>query len=259
MNIEIKFKLIEYLKLAPSELSFLESIIIPINVTKDLLDNKTETLSNYLENVQNDATLQDNVRLLAACFRNRLKENSINIKFDNEQLMEEDYDSYDELSDEEREMRKEEDEMWQGREKEYRKALPKIRKYTQDEWNNLMFNYVWEKYPQLHKGFNRQVYCQARDSFFGSIGIAYYRYQLSQKIQDKINIAEEYTKNEIDNRFKILETESIEEWTNQYKEMMNDLGISKYTKGSIKEFFKKLDLKVSTFVIDTIKRKLGST
>ena len=72
----------------------------------------------------------------------------------------------------------------------------------------------------------------------------------------KINIAEEYTKNEIDNRFKILETESIEEWTNQYKEMMNDLGISKYTKGSIKEFFKKLDLKVSTFVIDTIKRKL---
>ena len=37
---------------------------------------------------------------------------------------------------------------------------------------------------------------------------------------------------------------------------MNDLGISKYTKGSIKEFFKKLDLKVSTFVIDTIKRKL---
>ena len=140
--------------------------------------------------------------------------------------------------------------------KEYRKAPPKIRKYTQDEWNNLMFNYVWEKYPQLHKGFNRQVYCQARDSFFGSIGIAYYRYQLSQKIQDKINIAEEYTKNEIDNRFKILETESIEEWTNQYKEMMNDLGISKYTKGSIKEFFKKLDLKVSTFVIDTIKRKL---
>lgn len=151
MNIEIKFKLIEYLKLAPSELSFLESIIIPINVTKDLLDNKTETLSNYLENVQNDATLQDNVRLLAACFRNRLKENSINIKFDNEQLMEEDYDSYDELSDEEREMRKEEDEMWQEREKEYRKALPKIRKYTQDEWNNLMFNYVWEKYPQLHR------------------------------------------------------------------------------------------------------------
>lgn len=84
MNIEIKFKLIEYLKLAPSELSFLESIIIPINVTKDLLDNKTETLSNYLENVQNDATLQDNVRLLAACFRNRfisvpLKSGQINI------------------------------------------------------------------------------------------------------------------------------------------------------------------------------------
>lgn len=41
MNIEIKFKLIEYLKLTPSELSFLESII---NVTKDLLDDKTETL-----------------------------------------------------------------------------------------------------------------------------------------------------------------------------------------------------------------------
>ena len=54
-----------------------------------------------------------------------------------------------------------------------------------------------------------EKYPKARDSFFGHIGIAYYRYQLPQKVQDKINIADDYVKNEIINRFKKLEIENL--------------------------------------------------
>ena len=75
-------------------------------------------------------------------------------------------------------------------------------------------------------------------------------------LQDKINIADDYVKNEIINRFKKLEIESIDKWAIQYKQSMDELGVKKYTKSSIKGFFDELGLKVSSIVIDTIKSKL---
>lgn len=91
---------------------------------------------------------------------------------------------------------------WRDREIEFHKSIPILKKYTQEEMNSVMFNYIWEHFPLLQKGFDRKIYPKARDSFFGHIGIAYYRYQLPQKVQDKINIADDYVKNEIINRFK---------------------------------------------------------
>lgn len=84
--------------------------------------------------------------------------------------------------------------MWRDREIEFHKSIPILKKYTQEEMNSVMFNYIWEHFPLLQKGFDRKIYPKARDSFFGHIGIAYYRYQLPQKVQDKINIADDYVK-----------------------------------------------------------------
>jgi uncharacterized protein YjdB len=53
-----------------------------------------------------------------------------------------------------------------------------------------------------------------------------------------------------------LEIESIDKWAIQYKQSMDELGVKKYTKSSIKGFFDELGLKVSSIVIDTIKSKL---
>lgn len=55
---------------------------------------------------------------------------------------------------------------------------------------------------------------------------------------------------------KKLEIESIDKWAIQYKQSMDELGVKKYTKSSIKGFFDELGLKVSSIVIDTIKSKL---
>ena len=155
-----------------------------------------------------------------------------------------------------KENEKERNKMWRDREIEFHKSIPILKKYTQEEMNSVMFNYIWEHFPLLQKGFDRKIYPKARDSFFGHIGIAYYRYQLPQKVQDKINIADDYVKNEIINRFKKLEIESIDKWAIQYKQSMDELGVKKYTKSSIKGFFDELGLKVSSIVIDTIKSKL---
>lgn len=250
-NIEAKFKLIEILNISPVELSYIKDLTIPENIVSELLNGESGALKVHLENIQNDETLPVDTRLLAACLKNRMKDSVIRIKMDglDEDLTEEEKEAI-------KENEKERNKMWRDREIEFHKSIPILKKYTQEEMNSVMFNYIWEHFPLLQKGFDRKIYPKARDSFFGHIGIAYYRYQLPQKVQDKINIADDYVKNEIINRFKKLEIESIDKWAIQYKQSMDELGVKKYTKSSIKGFFDELGLKVSSIVIDTIKSKL---
>lgn len=267
-NIEAKFKLIEILNISPVELSYIKDLTIPENIVSELLNGKSDTLKVYLENMQNDETLPVDTRLLAACLKNKMKDSIIRIKMDgldededDEVEEEEGYDKFDEdLTEEEKEAikenEKERNRMWRDREIEFHKSIPILKKYTQEEMNSAMFNYIWEHFPLLQKGFDRKIYAKARDSFWGHIGIAFYRYQLPQKVQDKINIADDYVKSEIINRFKNLEIENIDKWAIQYKQSMDELGVKKYTKSSIKSFFDELGLKVSSVVIDTIKSKL---
>ena len=265
-DIEAKFILIEILGLSLVELPFIENLTIPKNIIDDLYNDKVETLKVYFENIKNDDSISDDTRLIAACLRTKIKDNSVRLDFldlaeDDEFADEEGYNYYDEdLSEEEKnaikENEKESNKLWRDRETEFHKALPILKKYTQEQMNEIMFNYVWQQYPKLQKGFDRNIYSKARDGFFSHIGISYYRYQLPQKVLDKINIAEDYVKDEVVNRFKKMEIENIDNWIIEYKRSMNELGIKKYTKGSIKAFFKELGFKVSSIVIDTMKSKL---
>ena len=119
-----------------------------------------------------------------------------------------------------------------------------------------MFDYIWEKFPQLQKGFDRKIYNSAKDSFFQDIGIYWYRYQLPDDINKKINIAIDYVQQEIINRFRKLEEENVDKWTIEYKQWMQQRGLAKYTKASIKAYFDFKELKVSALIIDVIKNRL---
>ena len=92
----------------------------------------------------------------------------------------------------------------------------------------------------FHKGTQPQSYISGQISTYSDIEFSFFG----------------YVKNEIINRFKKLEIESIDKWAIQYKQSMDELGVKKYTKSSIKGFFDELGLKVSSIVIDTIKSKL---
>ena len=48
-------------------------------------------------------------------------------------------------------MKKREIKMWRDREIEFHKSIPILKKYTQEEMNSVMFNYIWEHFPLLQK------------------------------------------------------------------------------------------------------------
>lgn len=106
-----------------------------------------------------------------------MKDSVIRIKMDgldedeDDEVEEENYGYFDEdLTEEEKEAikenEKERNKMWRDREIEFHKSIPILKKYTQEEMNSVMFNYIWEHFPLLQKGFDRKIYPKARDSFF---------------------------------------------------------------------------------------------
>lgn len=263
MDIEVKFKLIEILYLSPDELSYLDRFTISDDLAKELLNDNIDALKSYFEKLQNNQNLDDSFRLFVACLKRRITPLTIawTEKEDLEDDGEEDYDYYGEkLSEEDKEFFKEREkqsnELWKEREKKFHKSLSKLKQYTQNKMNSFMFDYIWEKFPQLQKGFDRKIYNSAKDSFFQDIGIYWYRYQLPDDINKKINIAIDYVQQEIINRFRKLEEENVDKWTIEYKQWMQQRGLAKYTKASIKAYFDFKELKVSALIIDVIKNRL---
>lgn len=143
--------------------------------------------------------------------------------------------------------------MWRDREIACHKSVNKLKKCTQDEVNSLMLDYMWQKFPSLQNGFDRKTFYAARNSYYEDMNINWYRYQLPTEVNKKLNIAEEYAKQEIITRFKKMEMEKIEDWSHEYTAWMKQRSMHKYTKASIKAFFETKQLKVSTLTIDAVK------
>ncbi len=274
IDITTKFKLIEIFYLSPMELSYLDKL----NLSEDIFDDfqgedLLEVLRFSLKEIMDDENLSEEERLLAACFKRRLQGNVISFKtdgFDDDFDDDEDFDDedeyddveedYDDLSEEDKEIIKRSNEElkkdYKDSKMKFCKSVPLLKAYSQEEMNNQMFSYIWEQYPQLQKGLDWRIYNTALQSFYEYLGIADRKWQLTQKVRIKIRNADNYARDEIVRRFKNWEIENIDQWCEEYKESMDKLGVKKYTKGNIKEFFDRMNLKVSPIVIDSIQSKL---
>lgn len=181
-NIEAKFKLIEILNISPVELSYIKDLTIPENIVSELLNGESGALKVHLENIQNDETLPVDTRLLAACLKNRMKDSVIRIKMDgldedeDDEVEEENYGYFDEdLTEEEKEAikenEKERNKMWRDREIEFHKSIPILKKYTQEEMNSVMFNYIWEHFPLLQKDLTEKYILKHVIAFLDILGL----------------------------------------------------------------------------------------
>ena len=131
MDIQVKFKLIDFLYLSPEELSYLDRLPISDNLARELLNDNIDALKSYFEKLQNEQSLDDSFRLFIACLKRRVTPLTVtwNEKEDleGEDNGEEDYDFYGEkLSEEDkeffREKEKRSNELWKEREKKFHKC-----------------------------------------------------------------------------------------------------------------------------------------
>lgn len=260
METDTKIKIIEILNLNPNELDYLKFFNIPNNIIYD--KENLELLKQYFNNIISDKKQNEEVRLIAACFKNRILPTKLDIHWSNNE--EDDFndeednwmDTDNTMSNEDKialkELEKERNQLWLDREKKFHKSLPQLKKYTQEEMNEIMFNHIWNNFPQLQKGYDRSVYSRAKESFLEYIGVSWYRAQLPFEVDNKIDNAQEYVKNEIINRFRQFESNNIDTWLNEIKA----LKLKKYTKTFISSFLKEKGLKVSDTTISFIKENV---
>lgn len=262
MDISIKLRLLEKYNFSLTEIQCLDRMNLSDEVIDVIMSEESSDVTDKCLLIKNDASQSDDSRLLAA----RLTRKSSSIEDDDD--WDEDGDEFDNyfnappehLDEDEKatwiQTRAENEARWREEEKLFYKNLPIVKKWTQEEFNEKMFAYMWENYPELHYGYDRSVFVKARDGFPKHTGLYYRRCNVPEEVWKKLDNATEYCKEEINRRFAELEISNVEQWKNEYVEWMQQEGVTKINKTYIRAFFKARNIKASAITVDRIKELL---
>lgn len=252
MTIDIKLYFINQIQLTPDEIKFIESINLPIDYKKIIVSNNLQLLAELFSDVIDENNLIEEEILQLAYINTKIKRLSIKFSTNiDEEFYEYDDSFYEEDSDTQ-EYHNELEYDWKERRKIQKEAISKYKQYSQKEIDNLLFEYVWNNYPQIRKGFDRSVYSKAKLTFISNIGI-FAKFDAPEPLRVKLENAEENAKVLLIDKFKQLEIDKFDEWFSEYKRWLTESNLSKSTKTIIKEFFKELGIKVSDKTIEKIK------
>jgi len=256
MKTSTKISLILKFQIRPDEINFLDSLNLPIDFDGLTEIENYEALSESLSEFISKSKIVESDLLMLAFIYSKIKGFSfaINTNFDD---IEEDLDEGEESFKEDPEIEeynKEQEIKWKERTKRHKEAVAKYKKHTQEEFDNLLFEYVWSTYPQIKNGFDRTIYSKAKFEFPEYLGF-YNMYEAPESLRNKINRAEENVKTMLLEKFKELENLKLDDWFKEYKSWLNTAGITKCNKSNIKEFFKEKGIKASETTIEKIKNK----
>lgn len=223
-------------------------LTIPVEVSEYLLNKQWAKALAFFSSIMENDAYDDDKRLIALWLTERLK---TKIRNEEEEKIQEILDKKE----------KEENEQWQ-KEIDARNAANEsameIRRNThaqwtnstQDECNQLLLNYVLEKFPLLNKGYDRSIFSTALYSYRIDSNMDYYR--LTTAARMKYDQAVAFVASETRRLFDDFQKNNIGQWVEEFKKWIKEHGLKKYTKESIKLFFKEKQLKVSVLTIDTI-------
>lgn len=255
MKTSTKISLILKFQIRPEEINFLDSLNLPIDFDKLTENGNYEVLSESLSEIITKSEIIESDLLMLVFIYSKIKglTYTINSNFDDD--FEEDIDDDEEPFEEDpdiKEYNKEQEILWKERTKRHKEAVAKYKKHTQEEFDNLLFEYVWSTYPQIKNGFDRTIYSKAKFEFPEHLGF-YNMYDAPESLRNKINKAEENVKTMLLGKFKELENLKLDDWFKEYKTWLNTAGITKCNKSNIKEFFKEKGIKASGTTIEKMK------
>lgn len=249
MKIETKIHLISQFQITPSEIKLLLDLNLPIDYNAIVKNSDYQILIKSFEDIIDNRNLDEDNLLDLVYINTKIKGISIEFSKNPEDEYE---DLYLKESPEVQEYDKEIEYNWAERRKVQKNAIAKYKQYSQQEIDKLLFEYVWNKYPQIRNGFDRSIYSKAKYTFTDHIGI-YATFEAPESLRVKLNNAEENAKSLIIEKFKKLEVIKFEEWLDEYRKWLNKADVTKSTKTNIKEFFKEIGIKASDITIGKIK------
>lgn len=255
MKTSTKINLILKFQIRPEEINFLDSLNLPIDFDNLTENGNYEVLSESLSEIISKSDINESDLLMLVFIYSKIKgfTYTINSNFDDD--FKEDIDDDEEPFEEDpdiKEYNKEQEILWKERTKRHKEAVAKYKKHTQEEFDNLLFEYVWSTYPQIKNGFDRTIYSKAKFEFPEHLGF-YNMYDAPESLRNKINKAEENVKTMLFGKFKELENLKLDDWFKEYKTWLNTAGITKCNKSNIKEFFKEKGIKASETTIEKMK------
>lgn len=140
--------------------------------------------------------------------------------------------------------------------KEFKKHKKNIQSWSQEEIKNKLINFVETEFPHIFESGIKGKKQDVRNAFYASIHLYTFAWDLNDKTINNLHNAEEFLVKEVEKRRVEYERKMITEWTNEFKTWCKNLGLTKYTKSNIKEFFNERGIKVLPTTIDLIKYNL---
>lgn len=260
LDISDKIAIIRRYKLSPAELSLLLNLNPDQETLLELARGNHTFLIEWIDKSIDNPSLNDESRLYFAHFANIFEKqigeevlrNVAETQIEKMSNMVEDYAqdiiAYDDTEPQTVDEKK--------KYKEFKKHKKDIQSWSQDEITNKLITFVESEMPYIFDSGIKGKKQEVNKAFNASIKLYDYFWELNDKTRSYLCNAQAFLVMESEKRRTEYERKMIPKWTEEFKNWCRHLGITKYTKSNIKEFFKESGLKVLPTTIDLLKYNL---
>ena len=260
MDIKYKIKLIDILRLRPSDLDVLDSVILSDSSLEAMMRDDRTALDKELGAIAANENAGEKTRLVAASLRSLLLWNTASDELDNEyeNMMHDDSELDDFPVEEtwESKLYKENQGNAKEREMAFKEGKKLLVELSIEELTKRYYEYIMQKYPQLKDGFDNGLYRIGMADFHEHLGLKGKEYLLPSELTNKEYMAR---RGVMDGLNKLIDEVFICEldcWKQAYKTWLENRHETRISKKSLKMFFEEKGKHPSDKVLDRMKTEL---
>ena len=260
MDIKYKIKLIDILRLRPSDLDVLDSVILSDSSLEAMMRDDRTALDKELGAIVANENAGEKTRLVAASLKSLLLWNTASDELDNEyETMMHDDSELDDFPVEETwesKLYKENQGNAKEREMAFKEGKKLLVELSIEELTKRYCEYIMQKYPQLKDGFDNGLYRIGMADFHEHLGLKGKEYLLPSELTNKEYMAR---RGVMDGLNKLIDEVFICEldcWKQKYKTWLENRHETRISKKSLKMFFEEKGKHPSDKVLDRMKTEL---
>lgn len=260
MDIKYKIKLIDILRLRPSDLDVLDSVILSDSSLEAMMRDDRTALDKELGAIAANENAGEKTRLVAASLRSLLLWNTASDELDNEyETMMHDDSELDDFPVEETwesKLYKENQGNAKEREMAFKEGKKLLVELSIEELTKRYCEYIMQKYPQLKDGFDNGLYRIGMADFHEHLGLKGKEHLLPSELTNKEYMARRGVMDGLNKLIDEIFISELDYWKKEYKIWLENRHESRISKKSLKMFFEEKGKHPSDKVLDRMKMEL---